>query len=139
MSEPTKNGENWSFLIVGAVALVWHVMGCMNFMMQMSADSVAEMPEGYRAVIESRPRWATGAFALAMFGGLIGSVLLLLKKPASFIMFIVSLVGVIVHTLPIAGLPDVPTSIWVGMAVSTVLGGFLVWYSRYARTKVWTQ
>jgi hypothetical protein len=38
------------------------------------------MPETHRAIIDTRPAWATGEFAVAVFGGALGCLLLLLKK-----------------------------------------------------------
>ena len=64
-------------------------MGVMNYFGQMNAEMVAAMPEAKREIIESRPAWATGAFAVAVFGGEIGSVLLLLRKSAAYHLFIV--------------------------------------------------
>lgn len=64
----------WSFWTISALSLIWHLLGSMNFFSQMNADTLAGMPESLRAIIESRPPWATGAFGLAVFGGAIGSL-----------------------------------------------------------------
>jgi hypothetical protein len=50
-----------------------------NFM-QMNAEAIAAMPETHRAIIEGRPAWATGGFAIAVFGGAIGCLLLLFRN-----------------------------------------------------------
>ncbi len=88
--------------MIGAVALIWNVMGVINFFAQMNPDMLAAYRESERAIIEGRPAWATGAFAIAVFGGALGCLLLLLRKSAACYLFIASLLGVIVtmiHTL----------------------------------------
>ena len=85
MSDKSGGGVHWSFWVIGAVALIWNVLGSINYIVQMNADSLSAYRELERAIIEGRPAWATGAFAIAVFGGALGSVLLLLRKSASCI------------------------------------------------------
>ena len=80
MNDETIGGVHWSFWAIGVVTLIWNVMGAINFVVQMNADMVAAMPETHRAIIESRPVWATGGFAIAVFGGALGCLLLLLRE-----------------------------------------------------------
>src|SRR6266545_7674052 len=114
MNDKTVGGAHWSFLAIGAVALIWNVMGIMNFFWQMNADTLAAMPELHRSMVKGRPAWATGAFAIAVFGGALGCLLLLLRKSAAYYLFIASLLGVIVqliHTLGIATIDSSPFDI----------------------------
>ena len=138
MNDKNRNvgGVHWSFWVIGAVTLIYNVAGVINFFTQMNADTVAAMPEPYRAIIEDRPAWATGAFAVAVFGGALGCLLLLLRKSAAYYVFIASLLGVIVtniHTFGIAG----STEIWVGSLMSLAVAAFLIWYSKQAESKGW--
>ncbi|MCH7569152.1 MAG: hypothetical protein IH919_01085, partial [Deltaproteobacteria bacterium] len=94
MNDETVGGVRWSFWAIGAVALIWNVMGVINFFVQMNADTLAAMPESHRAIVEGRPAWATGGFAIAVFGGALGCLLLLLRKSAAYYLFIASLLGV---------------------------------------------
>ena len=96
MNDKTVGGVHWSFWAIGAVALIWNVMGIMNFFWQMTPDTLAAMPESQRAIIKGRPAWATGAFAIAVFGGALGCLLLLLRKSAAYYLFVASLLGVLV-------------------------------------------
>jgi len=139
MNDESTNGVHWSFWVIGAVALVWNVMGVMNYFGQMNADAVAAMPESHRAIIEGRPAWATAGFAIAVFGGAIGCLLLLLRKPAAFYLFIASLLGVMVtmiHTLGVAGSFG-PFEISMMIVMPLVVAAFLIWYSKLAERKGW--
>jgi len=136
MNDKTVGGIHWSFWAIGAVALIWNVLGVVNYLMQMNADALAAYPEAARALVDGRPAWATGAFAIAVFGGALGCLLLLLRKSAAYYVFIASLLGVIVtniHTLGVDG----STEIWVGSVISLAVAAFLIWYSKQAESKGW--
>jgi hypothetical protein len=139
MNNKTVGGVHWSFWAIGAVALIWNVMGVINFFVQMNPDALSAYRESERAIIEGRPAWATGGFAIAVFSGVLGCLLLLLRKPAAFYLFIASLLGVIVtmtHTLSIGidfGLGEILGII----LMQLVVAAFLIWYSKHAESKGW--
>ena len=137
------NGVHWSFWVIGAVSLVWNLMGVTNFIFQLNPEAVASFPDSHRAIIESRPLWATIGFAMAVFGGAIGSVLLLMRKYLAKTVFIASMIGVIaatLHTLPIAmgsGAHFTPGELFMMIAMPLIVGAFLIWYAARAQTKGW--
>ncbi len=139
MNDETVGGVHWSFWAIGAVALIWNVMGVINFFVQMNPDVLATYRESERAIVEGRPAWATGAFAIAVFGGALGCLLLLLRKSAAYYLFIASLLGVIVtmtHTLGVGidfGLGEILGI----MLMPLVAAAFLIWYSKRAQSKGW--
>ena len=138
MSDETVGRVHWSFWAIGAVALIWNGMGVMNFFMQMNADTLASFPESQRAIIEGRPTWATAGFAIAVFGGALGCLLLLLRKSAAYYVFIASLLGVIVTMMHIFGVAGFSSfEIWIGVLMQLVVTAFLIWYSKQAESKGW--
>jgi hypothetical protein len=142
MNKQTVSRVHWSFWTIGAVALIWNVMGVMNFFMQMNADAIAAMPETHRAIIESRPTWASGGFAVAVFGGALGCLLLLFRKSAAFYLFIASLLGVVVtmvHTLDVAvsTIDFGPFEIFMMILSPVVVAALLIWYSKRAERNGW--
>ncbi|MCH8334971.1 MAG: hypothetical protein IIC61_03670 [Proteobacteria bacterium] len=142
MNDKTVGGVHWSFWAIGAVALIWNVLGSVNFLVQMNADMVAAMPETARAIIGGRPAWATGSFAIAVFGGAVGGLLLLFRKSAAYYLFIASLLGTIVtmiHTIRIAS-STIDFSLFeivVMILMPLVVAAFLIWYSKQAGSKGW--
>ena len=142
MNDKTVGGVHWSFWVIGAVALIWNVMGVINLFVQMNADALAAMPEAQRAIIEGRPAWATGAFAIAVFGGALGCLLLLLRKSAAYYLFIASLLGMIVHMIPYLGMAGStidfgPFEISMYILMPLAVAAFLIWYSKQAESKGW--
>ena len=140
MNDETVRRVHWSFWLIGVVTLVWNVGGVINFLVQMNPEMLDAFRESERAIIEGRPAWATAAFAIAVFGGALGCLLLLFKKSVATYAFIASLLGVIVtmiHTLGVDiefGLGEILGIILMPL----VLAVFLIWYSTYAEGNGWT-
>jgi hypothetical protein len=100
------------------------------------------MPAAQRAIIEGRPAWATGAFAIAVFGGALGCLLLLLRKSAACYLFIAALLGVIVQGIPYLGMTGStnaygPVEISLYILMPLLVAAFLIWYSKWAESKSW--
>ncbi len=132
-----NNKVHWSFWLIGILALIFNIMGCINFFSQMSADSVSTLPEQYRAIVEARPAWATAAFSVAVFGGALAVLLLLFRKSAAFYVFIASLIGAVAAQIPIFGIADFPVEALIGGLIQIILTVFLIWYSKLAERKGW--
>jgi len=137
MNEKTIVGVHWSFWAIGAVGLMFNLMGCLNYVSQMSAENVASMPEVYRAIVESRPAWATGAFALAVFGGSLACILLLLRKSVAVYVFVVALAGAFVAQIPFLTMAGFPMAAWIGWFSQVAVGAFFIWYAILTRSKGW--
>ena len=139
MNDERVSAVHWSFWAISAVALVWNLTGVINFFMQLNPDMVAAYRDSERAIIEGRPEWATASFVVAVFGGALGSILLLLRKSAAYYVFIASLVGVVVtmiHTLG-QGIDFGVGEILGILLLPLVVAAFLIWYSKQAQNKGW--
>lgn len=131
------------FWIVGVLMLLWNGVGVMAYVAEatMSAETLRALPEGQRALLLSRPAWATAAYAVAVFGGVAGCLLLLIRRRLAIPVLVLSLLGVLLqlgHAFGIAGALHVlgPTG---AVLPALVLAGalFLVWFARRARMKGW--
>ena len=139
MNDKTVGGIHWSFWIISVVTLIFYVMGVINYFVQMNPDMLASFPESYRPIIEGRPAWATAAFAIAVFGGSLGCLLLLFRKSAAFYVLLVSLLGVIVTMMHIFGVAGFSSfEVWMGVLMQLVVTVFLIWYSKLTERKGWT-
>ena len=87
------------FMVVAGVLFVWNLMGVAAYIMQvtMTPETMAALPEAQRQLYESTPAWATAAFAIAVNGGALGCLLLLLKRKLASIFLKFSLAGVLVQ------------------------------------------
>jgi len=92
----------WWFWVIGVIALLWNLMGVMAYLGGAFGGETAIIEaygeEGARVML-SRPAWATAAFAIAVFGGALGSVALLLRKSWAKWLFLLSLLGVLAQNI----------------------------------------
>jgi len=135
MSE-VQTKPHWSFWVICIIALIWNVMGSINFVMQTNPEMVANFPEAAQSLIASRPFWATIAFAVAVFGGVLAELFLLLKKAVAYYLFVASFLGALItniHTFQVSSAIE----IWVGSLMSILIAAFLIWYSKLVKRKGW--
>ncbi len=136
---------HWSFKLIALLGIVWSALGVMNYLMQtMSPEFVASFPDLQRTLIENRPRWAKVGMAVSVFSGLLGAILLLLKKPISFYFLVLSLLGtalVVVHVLKVAGETNsFALSELIMMAgMPFVVSSILAWYPKLAQKRGWME
>ena len=135
----SEKAVHWSFWLLASVALIWNLLGAINFLVQMDAEMLANYRESEQMIIENRPLWATLGFAVAVFAGALASLLLLLRKAIASYVFMASFVGLIVTMLHSLG-----SGIQFGMAeiigiilMPIALAGFLIWYSKHCEKKGW--
>lgn len=85
------------FWIVSVIALLWNLMGAYAYLVDayMSIEDLEAMTQSQRELYESRPAWVTAAFAIAVWGGVLGCIGLLLKKKWARPVLLISLFGVI--------------------------------------------
>jgi hypothetical protein len=131
------------FWIVSAIALVWNLMGVMAYLAQvtMSPEAMQALPENQRLFYESTPAWATGAFAVAVWGGALGCILLLLRRKQATLLFVISLLGVfvqLIHSIFFSNSFEVfgPGGLIMPMMV-VIIGALLIWLSRKATSQNW--
>ncbi|MDQ7049957.1 MAG: hypothetical protein Q9M92_10630 [Enterobacterales bacterium] len=127
---------HWSFWLIAILGILWNLMGSVNFVMQMNAETLSNYPEAAQSLINSRPLWATVAFAIAVLIGLFGAVFLVLKKTICLCLFKISLIAIVVtniHTLNV----EASAEIWMGSFMSLIVALFFIFYSKMAHNKHW--
>lgn len=141
MSDENTGGLGLGFWFVSAVGLVWSLMGAMNYLGQMSPEALASMPESHRMMVEGRPAWATSGFAVSVWGGSLGCLLLLLRKSLAVYLLAASLAGTVVTMIPVLGamgelgLSGGEVVLMLGMPL--VVSAALLWYSQRAASNGW--
>lgn len=89
-----KSGVPWHLWVVGALAVLWNAFGCYDYVMsQIGGDEylrAAGMTDAHIAYFHSMPAWMTGVWAIGVWGGLLGGVLLLLRMKLAVWVFVAS-------------------------------------------------
>src|SRR3546814_17143888 len=84
-----------SVWIVGALALLWNLVGVAAFVMQvaMPAEALGAMPAEQRAIYAATPAWLSVFYGLATFAGVAGSIGLLPRRRWAASVYLVELVA----------------------------------------------
>ena len=109
----------WYWIIAG-LALLWEAFGCFMYISQMTTDP-ATLPLDQRALWQAMPTWSVAAYAVAVWVGLIGAILLLLRRRHAVAVLGLSLLAVIVQFSALVLVPDIS-----GMISSDMLLGPIV-------------
>lgn len=138
VAKPSRN-----FWLISGVALVWNLIGIMTYLMSvtMSPETLAQMSEAERALYTDIPAWATSAYAIAVFGGTLGCIALLMRQAWALPVFVVSLVAILVqmtHAFLISAMLEVQGTAGAGLPLLIiVIGVYLVWFAKSAKQKGW--
>lgn len=133
------------FWILAVFFLLWNAMGLASFYMHtfISYESLAILPKAEQDLYASYPLWTSIVFAVAVLGGFIGSVGMLLKKKWAKVAFIISLIAIIpqmIHNIFVTKSMEVyGTGAVVMPLLVVVFGVFLVWYAGFCERKQWLQ
>jgi len=91
----------WHIWVVGILALLWNSGGAMDYVMSKTknADYLAQMPPEQLAFLESFPTWLTGFWAVAVWGAVLGAILILLRRKLAAPVFVIAFLAMIVVTV----------------------------------------
>lgn len=98
----------WHLWLVGVLSLAWNAMGCWSWYQQISGAPAyyATMTMEQLRYIQATPAWATVAFGLAVWAGLLGALALLLRRRLSFNAYVAGLIGFIASSFNSFALTD---------------------------------
>ncbi|MFT5892359.1 MAG: hypothetical protein ACI9Y7_002469 [Dokdonia sp.] len=140
----TTHKPNTAFWIIAIIAIIWNIMGVGAFIGQsfVTDEAIALLPIDQAELLNNIPSWVVVIFGIAVFAGLLGSILLLMKKKLAVSIFMLSLLAVIIHqgyfffTVDSIGIYG-----WVQGLIMPVIviliAMFLYMYSKIATGKGW--
>ena len=94
----------WHLWAVGGLSLLWHLGGAFDYTMSQfrPAFYIEMIPADIRpqmiAYLDSYPAWATAAWALGVWGAVLGSLLILLRSRHAVTALWVAMAGLLVNT-----------------------------------------
>jgi hypothetical protein len=128
--------------IVGVLALLWNGFGCYDYLMTNLKNQtyLSQFTTDQLAYFESLPAWLTGFWAVGVWGGLAGSILLLMRSRYAVWALGLSFVGAVVGLGYQMFMTSMPASMKEGVMgimpwVIILLAAFLFWYSWNAEKK----
>lgn len=122
------------------VSLIFMGLGCIMYLMHVFADP-ATMPVDQRAAYEAQPLWVTAAFAIAVWIGLAGTVLLAMKRRLAEAALLLSLAATIVWLaglLLVSGIRNnMSANDLVVAIVITAITWTIFWFARHSAQRGW--
>jgi hypothetical protein len=122
--------------IVGILALLWNGIGCLDYTMTnlKNAAWLAQMTPDQMAYMDSLPGWLTGFWAIGVWGGLAGAILLLMRSRYAVWALALSCIGAVIGLGYQVTMANMPASMKAGpMAIMPyviiLITIFLLWYS----------
>lgn len=95
------NNVPTSFWVIAVIALLWNLMGLAAFFFDMtiSQETIAGMDAAMQEMYASTPLISKIGYGVATIFGVLGSVMLLLRKNLALPLFILSLIGVAIQNI----------------------------------------
>jgi len=127
----------WHLWVVGLLAVLWNAYGCVDFTMtHLQGDAwlrSMKMTDAQIALMHAMPAWTWVVWAVGVWGGMLGAVLLLLRRKWALPVFVVSFLGFIGGLIYSYGLSDAAASMGPNAWVMNVVIGaaclFFIWYA----------
>ena len=141
MSTTSKTAT--SFWVISIIALIWNIMGLIAFFgdIFISQEALAALPDAQRELYESTPSWLRIFYGIAVFGGTLGCIALLIKKSFAIPLFIISLIAIVIQmgfSFFMTNAVEVNGIISIIMPIIVIaIAIFLLWYARHSKAKGW--
>ena len=94
------------YLPLAIIALLWNLLGCAAYLSDamLTPADLAKLTAAQQAMHAARPAWSVAATAIAVWGGAVGCIGLIMRKRWSSPILAASLAGVIVQDVSLFGL-----------------------------------
>ena len=151
MTDTTKSAVPWHLWVVGVIAVLWNAYGGYDYIMSVTQGATymaaAGMTPEQIAYYDALPVWMMSVWAIGVWGGVAGSILLLLRSQLAFPVFVVSLAaflfslfwsfalndgGKIMGFMMVDGEKVASPLVFIMHGVVGIGCLFFVWYSRMA-------
>ena len=98
MNATTK--PNTVFWIIGVLALLWNLIGVFFWVSEhclMTDEIKATLPPAQVEMMNNAPTWGMYVYAIAVFGAVLASVLLLMRKKLAVALFGISMLCILIQ------------------------------------------
>ncbi len=125
----------------GAIAsLLFMLVACGGYLLEVTADHQA-LPIDQRAMALARPTWMIAAYGIAVWVGLAGAIMLVLRRKLAQPLLLMSLVAAVVTFLPYAIVPAISANISTGDIVAAIvvlaITWTIFWFARHSQQRGW--
>jgi len=123
------------YWLISIVALFWNLMGIIAYLGQayISDDALKMLPEENQLYFSNVPAWVTAAFAVAVFGGFLGAIGLIIRKKWAYFLFVFSFLALVaqhVYNFFIQNYIEMTGSQMILPIVTFIVALFLIYFSK---------
>ena len=128
----------WHLWLIGVIAVLFNAIGVFDFVMSMAQGAKYQASAGMTpdqiAHYQQMPSWMTVVWAVGVFGAILASILLLLRRKLALPVFVLSLAAFLISLIYTYVLTNGGAIMGQQMAIaSAVIAGLLVFFSWYSR------
>lgn len=98
-TQTTPTGRRpWHLWVIGIIALLWNAMGAVDYIMTQTKNEayMGQFTAEQLDFFYGLPAWVVACWAIAVWGGLLGTVLLLLRRRLAVSVFLASFVTLVI-------------------------------------------
>ena len=101
LTDSRTGAAPWHLWLVGILSLLWNAVGALDFVMTQTRNEqyMSTFNAEQLAYFYGLPMWVVICWGGAVWGAVLGSILLLLRKRLAVAVFLVSLLGMILTTV----------------------------------------
>ena len=123
------------YWLISIVALFWNFMGIIAYLGQayISDNALKMLPEENQLYFSNVPAWVTAAFAVAVFGGFLGAIGLIIRKKWAYFLFVISFLALVaqhVYNFFIQNYIEMTGSQMILSIVTFIVALFLIYFSK---------
>lgn len=123
------------YWLISIVAIFWNFMGIIAYLGQayISDDALKMLPEENQLYFSNVPAWVTAAFAVAVFGGFLGAIGLIIRKKWAYFLFVISFLALVaqhVYNFFIQNYIEMTGSQMILPIVTFIIALFLIYFSK---------
>ena len=123
------------YWLISIVALFWNFMGIIAYLGQayISDDALKMLPEENQLYFSNVPAWVTAAFAVAVYGGFLGAIGLIIRKKWAYFLFVMSFLALVaqhVYNFFIQNYIEMTGSQMILPIVTFIVALFLIYFSK---------
>ena len=124
----------WHFWVVAVLSVLWNAIGAIDYTMSHVQPeqwfATMGMTEAQTAFYNSYPSWMHAVWAIGVWGGAVGAILLILRMKWALHAFVLSFLGALGNVAYTAATPGAMEAMGLTMPlIILVICLFLIWYA----------
>jgi magnesium-transporting ATPase (P-type) len=128
------------YMVAAIASVLFMLVGCAGYLLEVTADHQA-LPVDQRTMALARPTWMIAAYGIAVWVGLAGAIMLVLRRKLAQPLLLMSLVAAVVTFLPYAIVPAISANISTGDIVAAIvvlaITWTIFWFARHSQQRGW--